>query len=530
MSTKTTEILEKVSQDRGKGDYPRALKRLREGIDRYPTEPAFYQEAMEIALESGETLAAIDFFKKAMRKLPERAGRLWDFAADKVRALNDPILCKFLVDLAIKKRDLKSAETALAGLKNHTAVELLKRTQTKIQSMSSAVNNGFAFKGEIVAGALAEGMLCLRAKRFQHGVKAFLRILDEKPVEQEVLTPFFAHLEKKYPRQGGISYVLGCCYLADEKYVKAFPKLCQGASLAPSLAEDAISRLEAVKDRPSVPQEEINVSLARLFIVKGDDFCAAERFGAVLEKNMSRAPVILDILKPFVQDGRDSLVLDYVFMDAALLAQRPETALVHMKKIGRDRRLRNELLGWMDKKSQEQALSVDILSYYAELALDQGRFERAVEVFREVVALSPADARVAAAILERHRAEPAVQDFYNDLGAMRPEVKPTTGGFEIEHYGGREFTLDSNEPGAPPPPVGETPPPSPEAGPNDRGSERENPAIVLEHTTDIPDDTSDPAPGAEPSPEAAESPTLEPPGGEQAPIEREEPIVPPPPP
>ncbi|MEE9269240.1 MAG: hypothetical protein V3V49_03180, partial [Candidatus Krumholzibacteria bacterium] len=243
--------------------------------------------------------------------------------------------------------------------------------------------------------------------------------------------------------------------------VKAFPKLCQGAALTPSMAEDAIARLEAVKDRVAVPQEELNISLARLYIVKGDDFCAAERFAAVMEKNASKAPVIIDLLKPYLQESRESLVLDYVFIEAALSTNKNEAALLHIKKIARDRRLRDDLLSWLDTKSQEKFLPVDLLSFYAELTLEQGRFERAVDIFREVVAQSPEDARVITSILDRHRDEPAVQKFYDDVSHLRPEVEPTTGGFEIEHFGGRDFTLDTHGAGAPsasPEVAGMTPP------------------------------------------------------------------------
>ena len=129
MGSKSLAILEKVHQERSRGDYDKALKRLSDGIARHPHDLQLYREAIDISLEAGESLEAIQYFKRTQHLFPDHYDDLWTHGVDKVRAFNDAIFGKFLLDVAIKKRELQSAADVLVQLKDHTANELLKRTR-----------------------------------------------------------------------------------------------------------------------------------------------------------------------------------------------------------------------------------------------------------------------------------------------------------------------------------------------------------------------------------------------------------------
>ena len=465
MGAKSAAILEKVSQDRRRGDYNRALQRLSDGISKIPDDMLLYEEAIDVALEAGESMNAVHFCKQAHARLPSYFEDLWEFAAAKVAAYNDPVLCKFLLELAVKKRQFKNGEAVLENLKDHTADELLKRTRTKMQSLSTAMSSGFAFKGEMIVGALSEAMLCLRSKRFAEAAKSFMRILDEKPVEHEGLTPFFAHLEKKYSKKGPIIYALGCCYLHTEQYMKAMPKLLQGVTLTPSFADDAITRLELLRDKRGLSAVDIDFGIARIYIANGDTKRGAKRLSAILAKNQARAPRIMDLLAAHVEEVTEEGYLDYIYIEAAILAEKSEKALAHIKAIYRDRRRRTDLVPWLDTKRQERSLPLDIMTYFGEIALEQNMFEKAVEIFRNVLSQSPNDARMIDALLAPHISEPSVKKLHHQLAESTPDVAASDG-LEIEHYGGQnEFTLDQHsgpKPAKPRPQRKQPPKPKPE--------------------------------------------------------------------
>ena len=118
MSTKAPSILQKVQHDRGRGNYDKALKRLTDGIRKYPGEVELFKEAVEVGLEAGESFEAVQFFRRAYVKFPAKAFELWQHAQDNVEKFNDPVLAKFMIEHAIKKRELQQAYEVAAKLKD----------------------------------------------------------------------------------------------------------------------------------------------------------------------------------------------------------------------------------------------------------------------------------------------------------------------------------------------------------------------------------------------------------------------------
>ena len=97
MNAKVSSTLDKVGQDRSRSHFEKALSRLEDGIKKHPKELRLYTEAVDVAMESGESLKALQFFKQAQKRLPDDMFELWTFAADKVGLYNDPIIGRYLV-------------------------------------------------------------------------------------------------------------------------------------------------------------------------------------------------------------------------------------------------------------------------------------------------------------------------------------------------------------------------------------------------------------------------------------------------
>ncbi|MDH3216631.1 MAG: hypothetical protein OEN01_10100 [Candidatus Krumholzibacteria bacterium] len=441
MTSKSSAILGKVLQDRRRRDYDKALKRLSEGIDKVPADVLLYKEAIDIGLEAGESLQAVKFFKTAQRRIPSQSEELWSFSKEKVRSFNDPIFCKFLLDLAIKRRDFAVAEEILDGLNDHTAAELLKRIRTKKQTLTTASGGNQIFKGELIVSALAEGMLCLRSRRYQEAAKTFLRVLDDKPVEHEGLTPYLAVTERNHPREGGIKYVLGCGRLLGEEYTKGVSKLIQGVSLSPTYADDAVARLEALADNPDAPTDHIAYATAKILIIKGDIHEAADRLQILLGKDSDKAAAILELLEPHIEEVGDNLILDYVYIKAALIAKSEARAMGQLRKIYKDRRHRSSLLEWLDTNSQEQSMPTEILAYYGEVLLDEHMFVKAIEIFRELLSRAPQEVHYVKDLVAPHFNDPKIRQFDDEISEGRTERAED--GLGIEHYASRDIDLDT---------------------------------------------------------------------------------------
>ena len=148
MNPKASASLEKACQDRRRSNFKKALSRLEDGINKFPKELGLYTEAIDVSMETGEALKALQFFRKARQALPNDAFELWSFTVEKVGTYNDPIVGKFLLDYAINNEELSSAQAVLENLKDYTADALLERIRTKKQTLSSAIGDGFAAIGK----------------------------------------------------------------------------------------------------------------------------------------------------------------------------------------------------------------------------------------------------------------------------------------------------------------------------------------------------------------------------------------------
>lgn len=444
MSSKVAGILSKVHQDRQKGDYAKALKRLEEAIDKLADDITLYKEAIEVATEAGESMRAVQFFKSAQVRLPEAREDLWAFGREKVESFNDPMLCKLLLDMAIKKRDFDAATDVLEGLKEHTAAELLTRIRTKRQVLSSAREDNF--HTQLVINALAEALLCVRARAYDDAGTILVQVLDDEPHEHEALTAYLTTLHKKFPDRGALCYAAGWSAILSKQYEKAIALLSQGGSLDPAYAKPCLRRLETLKGNTDIPHPNYEFAYAKLLIVKGDDEEAAELLHQLLEQQQSSVPLILDLLDPNIQKVRGIPVLHLLYIEAALVAGKSAPAIYQIENVYTDGEHKAKLFDWLDSHAKETYMSADVLTRQGELYLKEKKYGKAIEAFRAVLSRAPHEQHHIKGILATYQENPDVKTFYATL-VEQPTAGETAhgaggGGLGIEHYGGNEFTLE----------------------------------------------------------------------------------------
>jgi len=438
VTSKASSILDKVQKELQRNSVPKALEKLEEGIRKHPDEFELYLSALDIALEAGESVKAQKYFSKGMSLFPSYQERMWTEAVGLISRFNDVVLAKAAIDFAVKKRDFDSAQGVLGYLNDAAVKALLKRVQTKKLSLSNAAGGGMALSSERLVNAFAEALLFVRLNQHSEGARILLDIVTEKPIEHKKLSTFFYNLEKTHSSEPGYTYGLGRCYLAGERYEKAIPKIMEAVEKNWDWVEDAIERLKAIKDETHVPPEEYNLSMSRLYIMNGDLHEANERIRLVLAKNHRAAPAVLDLLESEVMEIGDNLILDYLYIDAALQADRVKAALKQLRRIYRIEKHKDDLLQWF-KTRQKGILAVELLAYYGEIALEQEMYEKAVEVLRQVVTQSPYEAGTIRELLDKHTSNELVRAFHEELIAESDSEAPETsdeGGFKIEHLGG----------------------------------------------------------------------------------------------
>lgn len=448
MDNKARSALDKAIQEKAQGNHGKALKRLNETITKYPKELELYLEAVDVCLDAGESLQATQFLKRAHTQFPSDREQIMTLAGEKSRALNDPVLGKFLLEQLIKSRDLEQASQSLEDLPDRAIRDLLQRTRTKRQSMTSAAHGGYSLKGEMVTNALSEALLCLRLGRLKEAARTFLQLIDDKPAENEVLEPFLAGLEKALNKSGRVRIVYAVSLLRANNPERAMQRLVTAVRLEPGLADECLEIIREYTESREDTLPCIDGALVEILLSRGDIARAAELLSEELETQPSRATEIMSLVKQYLDTTEDTLALHYLFMDAALQAEQTLRVLETLKHIDRDKSLRPDLLEWLDTKEGEKFLPPEILVFHGQIAIEEGHEERAAEVLSAVCASSHSDIPAVVRLLEKHRNKhKALDELYDKHHESTADGGggKAGGAFEFEHFENNEFKFESKE-------------------------------------------------------------------------------------
>jgi tetratricopeptide (TPR) repeat protein len=412
MNPKASSILEKAHEDRRRSNFKKALSRVEEAIEKFPKELHLYTEAIDVAMEAGESLKAIQNFKRSQRQFPEDIFELWTFTVEKVAAYNDPIVGRFMIEHAIKSGDLTAAHSILQNLTDDAAGDLLERIRTKKQSVTMGPR---ATAGDdVVSYALGEALIHLRLGHLPEAVDGFVRVLEENPGQFKTLEPFLSEVEKEHGNKGEASFALGCCHIAGGRPSKGVENLVRAARRAPALASRVIQKIESIGDHPDLPLDRCQLKLIELYLSLGDRDRASELSAAILDRNEGLAGEIADVLTPAVQTVGESLEIHFVFVRASSTAGRKETALSQLRKIHRCREHKARLVEWMESRSRCEQLSTDLQFFFAETALSEGLHGKALEIIGALLSLDGQDRGAVKELLSRYQSVPLIQHFYNE--------------------------------------------------------------------------------------------------------------------
>ena len=433
MNPKASATLEKACEDRHRSHFKKALDRLEEGVEKFPGEFPLYTEAIDVGMEAGESLRAIQIFKKAQLKFRDEAFEIWTFTAEKVGTYNDSIMGRFLLEHAVKNGDLAAASSILENLKDHAVSELVERIRTKKQTMSVALGSGPAAREEIALFTLTEALLSLRLGCLPAAMDGFVEALEESPGAAKKIEPFLADFESRHDESGEMSFALGCCLVARADYSQGLAKLARATRSTPSLAPRVIERIESLEESPDLSPDLRDLTLAQLYMGQGDRGRASRILKKIIERTPLRAADAVDLLRTAVEQIDEDLETHFIFVEAAFAASRRETALGHLRKIYKDKRHTNRLVEWLESRTKSQSGSTEVQLFFAETALNEGLYGKAIEIFKEILSRGPQEDPMIRELLSKHQSVPGVRAFYNERFGASP-AREKESAFELERY------------------------------------------------------------------------------------------------
>ncbi len=440
MNEKAAIAQQKATQERKRGHFDKAVKRLEQAIAQFPDELDLYLDAVDACLEGGEVMQATNFLKTAQEKFTKDKDRVAQFVRDKLLAVHDPALARYVVENAVKRRDLDSALEHLEQIPDHVARDLLARTKTKKQSLKSASHGGYSLRAEIFTNDLLSALLSIRLGSLKEGMAALVEIIDDKPVETKMLLPFLAGLESKQPKVGRIRFAHACALWANGNEIDAIARLVEAARYDSTSIPVCVARLQALRDKTKYPPK-VERALAEVLLLKGDFDAAATVVRGYLANHKDSGREVIMLLKPFIDPGHGVNECVWVALDAALSLDQSAAAMEILRPLHQRGSCTPDIYARLQEKSKDGFFAAEVMLFHASLALELKDFARAVEILTAVVATSPQDVHAVVGLADKHRtSHPGLEELCRKH--MQPEVVESIAEEgDFQNFDHNEFSL-----------------------------------------------------------------------------------------
>ena len=441
MNEKAASAQQKALQERKRGNFDKAVKRLEQTIAQFPDELDLYLDAVDACLEGGEVMQATNFLKTAQERFPKDKDRVGQFVRDKLLAVHDPALARYVVENAVKRRDLENALEHLEQIPDHVARDLLARTKTKKQSLKSASGGGHSLRSEMFTNDLLSALLSIRLGSMKEGMTAIVQIIDEKPIETKMLQPFLAGLESKHPKTGRIRFAHACALWVGGNEVDAIARLVECARFDPTAHAMCADRLQMLREKTKF-RGKVERALAEVLLLQGDFDGAATVLRGYLAANKDAGREVIMILKPFLDPAHGLNECVWVALDAALALEQSAVAMEILRPLHTRGNCTPDLYARLEARSKDGLLATEIMMFHAAIALELKDFPRASEILHAVVATSPQDAHAVVGLADKHRTMHAgLEELCRKH--MEPEpAEPLAGeGEDFQNFDHNEFSL-----------------------------------------------------------------------------------------
>lgn len=444
MNEKALAAQQKARQERKRGHYDKAVKRLEQAIAQFPDELELVLDAVDACIEGGDVVQATTFLKTAQEKFAKDKERVAQFVRDKLTAVHDPALARCVIENAVKRRDLESALEHLEQIPDHVARDLVARAKTKKQSLKSASHGGYSLRSEMFTNDLLSALLLFRLGMTKEGAAAMVEILDERPVETKILQPFLAGLESKQPKAGRIRFAHAVALWANGSEVEAIARYVEAARLDSTVVPLCAPRLEGLRDKTKY-RPKVERALAEVLLLSGNHDGAAAILRTYLADNKDSGREVLMLLKPHLDPAHGINECVWVALDAALSLDQSAAAMELLRPLHQRGNCSIELYGRLEDRSKNGMLSTEIMLFHASLALELKDFPRAVEILSTVASTSPADVQSVVGLADKHRtAHPGLEELCRaHMQAPATENVPEEGDFQ--NFDNSEFSFHAEE-------------------------------------------------------------------------------------
>jgi tetratricopeptide (TPR) repeat protein len=424
MDSKLRTSITKIQQDQARGKLERALKRVDDAVKQFPDCVDLYRAGIEIGLDAGETTSAIRYLKAAFQRFPEERADLALLVRKRESSAGEGPARKFLLEHAVRARDLAEARAHVEDLPPRVLRDLLQRTRMKRSSLTAAARGGYAVNEETMTNTLSDLILSTVLGNVDEVAVVAGRVLDARRDEAAALEPLLRELADKHDGSAQIQLVCGRCFALLSMPGEASARLLSAVRHDAELAKPALELLRDLTDGDEETPDSIERALLELTLIAGHRDRAAEIIHDRLEDSPDSAEDLVDLIVPHLPDGGPVTRLHLALLDAAAGCDRTGRVVSTIKRLGELDENRPQLLEWLGRRQESSQLSSEAMYVHAQMLLADGNHREAVRVARALCVASHGDIPRVQRLLEAHRAENnEVAECCDELGTHEPHVE-----------------------------------------------------------------------------------------------------------
>jgi tetratricopeptide (TPR) repeat protein len=250
-------LLKKVEQERAKGQFERALARLKDAIAANPRDFKVVHEAATLCFELGRTLEGASLLRPALKRFPQERVQILEMLEREYTSTRQGELGETLYETYLSQGDLDKAREVIANLGEPDRNKLLAKLRTKITSvMEESPNDAPRLTGLL----LAEAIVLSAMQRTGDCAPILERVLDLDP-GQVTNVGRLAKLEvRQSPECGPAHLLLARCYVSVQKPELAAEHLVAAGRDATS-RDNALALLERAGESRQVQRARAEVLL-----------------------------------------------------------------------------------------------------------------------------------------------------------------------------------------------------------------------------------------------------------------------------
>ena len=361
--------LKKVDQERSRGNFERALERLKEAMAEHPGVMSLVREAVTLSFDLDRAREGVTTLRMAMKRggADDRA-ELVAFAREEFQRQARIELGELLFELALGDGSFDVARDVVAKLSEADQQRLLAKLSAKVDAVRESIPDEQKF---LVGYLMAQAVVCSALGRFEDTVRALDRALTLNPKLTETIGRLCVQEVQRAPRAVQARLLLARCYLAVKDYGRVAEQMVELAAV-PELRPRALELLET---SPAEPQ--LLAAKALLHLHALDAEAAVATLQQLLETSPEAAAVVRRTIErgPHILDKLHALRLLYArVLGATNAPRRAVEELVRANKDGADAATALLVVGELLQKDPRDA---ELLQLQARLALGSARAQEA---------------------------------------------------------------------------------------------------------------------------------------------------------